>query len=97
MRAGLQEDERLVRCTKICFRFLRAVPEIIGSHASFKVGKKTFACFLNDHHGDGIVGVLCKVLAGDNAALIKADPKRFYMPACVNREGGWDSGWMLAE
>jgi hypothetical protein len=93
MRAGLQEDERPVRFTKIC-RFPRAVPEIIGSHASFKVRKKTFACFLNDHHGDGIVGMLCK---GDNAVLIKADPKRFYMPACASREGGWDFGWLLAE
>ena len=49
--------------------------------------KKTFAYFLNDHHGDGIVGVLGKVLPGDNAALIKADPKRFHMPAYVGPRG----------
>ncbi len=49
--------------------------------------KKIFAYFLNDHHGDGIVGVVCKVLPGDNAALIKADPKRFYMPAYVGPRG----------
>ena len=73
MRTGLQEDERLVRFTKICLGFPRAEREIMGSHAGFKVKKKTFAYFLNDHHGDGIVGVTCKVLPGDNAALIKAD------------------------
>jgi hypothetical protein len=83
MHAGLQEDERLVRFTKICLGFPRAEREILGSHAGFKVKKKTFAYFLNDHHGDGIVGVLCNVLPGDNPALIKADPKRFYMPAYV--------------
>src|SRR6267378_2762512 len=87
MHAVLQEDERLVRFTKICLGFPRAQREIMGSHAGFKVKKKTFAYFLNDHHGDGIVGVWCKVLPGDNAALIKADPKRFYIPAYVGQRG----------
>ena len=87
MHAVSQEDERLVRFTKICLGFPRAEQEMMGSHAGFKVKKKTFAYFLNDHHGDGIVGVWCKVLPGDNAALIRADPKRFYMPAYVGPRG----------
>jgi predicted DNA-binding protein (MmcQ/YjbR family) len=87
MRATSQEDERLVGLTKICLALPRTEREIQGLHASFKVKKKVFAYFLNDHHGDGIVGVTCKVLPGDNAALIKADPKRFYMPAYVGPRG----------
>jgi predicted DNA-binding protein (MmcQ/YjbR family) len=87
MHAGLREDERLVRFTKICLGFPQAEREMMGSHAGFKVKKKTFAYFLNDHHGDGIVGVTCEVLPGDNAALIKADPMRFYMPAYVGPRG----------
>jgi hypothetical protein len=87
MRTVSQEDERLVRFTKICLGFPRAERESTGLHAGFKVRKKTFAYFLNDHHGDGIVGVWCKVLPGDNAAFIKADPKRFYMPAYVGPRG----------
>jgi hypothetical protein len=87
MRTPSQEDERLVRLTKICLALPQAEREIQGLHASFKVKKKVFAYFLNDHHGDGIVGVVCKVLPGDNAALIKADPKRFYMPAYVGPRG----------
>ena len=90
MHVRLQKDERLTRFTKICLGFPRAEREIRGAHAGFKVKKKTFAYFLNDHHGDGIVGVLCKVLPGDNAALIKADPKRFYMPAYVGPRGRLD-------
>ena len=87
MHVVSQEDERLVRLTKICLGFPRAEREIMGLHAGFKVKKKIFAYFLNDHHRDGIVGVVCKVLPGDNAALIKADPKRFYMPAYVGPRG----------
>jgi hypothetical protein len=87
MHAGVKEDERLARFAKICLGFPQAEREVMGAHASFKVKKKTFAYFLNDHHGDGIVGVWCKVLPGDNTALIKADPKRFYMPAYVGPRG----------
>lgn len=87
MHAGLPEDERLKRFTKICLGFPQAEREVRESHASFKIKKKTFAYFLNDHHGDGIVGVWCKVLPGDNAALVKANPKRFYMPAYVGPRG----------
>lgn len=82
-----QEDERLTRFTRICLELPKAECETMGSHAGFKAKKKTFAYFLNDHHGDGIVGVVCKVLPGDNTELIKADPKRFYMPAYVGPRG----------
>ncbi|HUO30981.1 MAG TPA: MmcQ/YjbR family DNA-binding protein [Bryobacteraceae bacterium] len=81
------DDPRLVRFTKICL----ALPEVAtwrqGLHAGFLVRKKTFAYFLNDHHGDGIVGITCKVLPGDNTALIAAQPERFYMPAYVGSRG----------
>ena len=87
MHGGLREDDRLTRLTTICLGFPEVQREICRTHASFKVKKKTFAYFLNDHHGDGIVGVCCKVLPGDNAALIKADPKHFYMPAYVGPRG----------
>ena len=52
-----------------------------------RVPQKTFAYFLDDHHGDSIVGISCKVLPGDNTALIAADPTRFYMPAYVGSKG----------
>ena len=87
MHAVLREDARLVRFTKICLGFPQAQREVRGPHASFTVKKKTFAYFVNDHHGDGIVGMWCKVLPGDNVALIASSPKRFYMPAYVGSKG----------
>jgi len=70
-----KEDRRLVRLTKICLALPEATREIQGAHAGFLVRKKTFAYFLNDHHGDGRVAVTCKVLPGENTALIAAQPK----------------------
>jgi phosphoribosylglycinamide formyltransferase-1 len=81
------EDARLVRLTKICLALPEAAREIMGDHAGFKVRKKVFVYFLNDHHGDGIVSVACKVLPGDNAALAKANPGRFYLPAYIGPRG----------
>jgi predicted DNA-binding protein (MmcQ/YjbR family) len=81
------EEPRLARLTRICLALPEATRECRGDHASFRVRKKVFAYFLNDHHGDGIVSVCAKVLPGDNAALISAQPDRFYMPAYIGPRG----------
>jgi phosphoribosylglycinamide formyltransferase-1 len=51
------------------------------------VAKKTLAYYVDNHHGDGIVSVWCKVLPGDNTALAAAQPDRFYIPAYVGPKG----------
>ena len=81
------EDRRLTRLSKICLALPEATRQDMGSHASFLVRKKTFAYFLNNHHDDGIVSVACKVLHGDNAALVTAQPNRFYLPAYIGPRG----------
>jgi hypothetical protein len=81
------EDRRLARLTKICLALPGTTDYRHGDHAGFLVRKKTFAYFLNDHHGDGIVAVACKVLPGDNTALVAAQPARFYLPAYIGPRG----------
>lgn len=76
-----QLDSRLERVSKIALALPESSRELHGSHASFRVRKKVFTYYLDNHHGDGIVGVNCKVLPNDNTALIAANPERFYMPA----------------
>jgi predicted DNA-binding protein (MmcQ/YjbR family) len=75
------------RLTRICLALPEATREVMGRHAGFRVRKKMFAYFLNDHHRDGIVCVCAKVLPGDNTALISAQPARFYMPAYIGPKG----------
>ena len=50
----------------------------------FRVRKKVFAYFLNDHHGDDTVAITCKV---ENTALASAQPKRYYLPAYIGPRG----------
>jgi phosphoribosylglycinamide formyltransferase-1 len=81
------EDRRLVRLTKICLALPEATRQRHGDYARFLVGKRVFAYYLDNHHGDGIVAVACKVLPGDNVAVTAVDPRRFYLPAYVGPRG----------
>lgn len=80
-------DARLTRLRKMCLALPETECRLQGSHAAFSVKDKKFAYFLNDHHGDGIVAVTCKVGPGDNTALVGAQPDRFYLPAYIGSRG----------
>jgi predicted DNA-binding protein (MmcQ/YjbR family) len=75
------------RLRKICISLPEAASEPYGDHLTFRVRKKVFAYFLNNHHGDGIVCVAAKVAPGDNNALVAAQPERFCLPAYIASRG----------
>jgi predicted DNA-binding protein (MmcQ/YjbR family) len=81
------EDPRLKRVTKLCLALPEAVRAVHGDHADFRVRKKVFAYFLNNHHGDGIVSVCCKSALGENVDRASEDPIRFYLPAYIGSKG----------
>lgn len=87
MKEAVNNDRRLARLSKICLELPEARREDHGSHASFLVRKKTFAYFLDDHHGDGIVSVCCKTALAGNAELVREDPYRFYLPLYIGPRG----------
>lgn len=82
-----KDKTRSKKLFAICLALPEATREVQGSHASFRVGKKVFAYYLNNHHGDGIVSVCCKALPGDNERLIASNPRKFYMPAYIGPRG----------
>jgi phosphoribosylglycinamide formyltransferase-1 len=69
----------------------RALPDVeetsSGDHATYRVRGKTFAYFLNDHHGDGIVSVCVKGQLGENAERARLAPERYYLPAYIGPRG----------
>jgi hypothetical protein len=87
MKKSNTRDGRLARLMKICLALPEAIQESAARHATFLVRKSTFAYYLNDHHGDGIISVCCKVLPGDNEALAAAHPAKFYLPAYIGPRG----------
>jgi predicted DNA-binding protein (MmcQ/YjbR family) len=87
LASSVKESPLPARLTAICMGLPEALGESRGDHKDFRVRGKVFAYFLNNHHGDGIISVCCKVLPGDNAILIAGDPLKFYMPAYIGPRG----------
>lgn len=82
-----REEPRLTKVATICASLPETVRADMGSHAQFTVRKKTFAYFLNDHHGDGIVSVCTRAFPGENKKLIETHPRKFYSPAYIGPRG----------
>ena len=88
--ADTDADDALRQVRDLCL----ALPEVTerpshGSPAFFVRDKKTIVMFLDDHHGDGILGLWCPAFPGVQAELVEAEPDRFYRPPYVG-----PSGWV---
>jgi hypothetical protein len=79
--------KRFARLADICLQLPVTAREDKGDHAAFLVRKKIFLYYLNDHHGDDIVALCCKVFPGEAAALVAASPDRYYLPAYLGARG----------
>jgi predicted DNA-binding protein (MmcQ/YjbR family) len=80
----------LDRLTAICLALREAERELQGDsrqHARFLVRNKTFAYYLHDHHGDGILGGAFKVGFGENEDLTSAYSDRYYVPPYIGSRG----------
>jgi hypothetical protein len=82
-----RRQDRLDALTKICLALPQTRREDKESHCAFLAGKKIFAYYLNNHHGDNIISVCCKVLPGENTFLVESSPGRFYLPAYIGPRG----------
>ena len=80
-------DPRLDPLSAICLKLPEAERFIHEQHAQFTVRKRTFAYFLDDHHGDGIVGLTVKAPGGQPQGLIDANPDRFYKASYLGSRG----------
>jgi hypothetical protein len=78
----------LTRIRGICL----ALPETTerlshGSPTFFIRGKRAFAMFQDDHHGDGRLAIWCAAPDGAQEALTESDPDRFFVPPYVGHRG----------
>lgn len=86
--SGKAHDRELARVRKAC----AALPEVEerlshGSPAFFVRGKKTLAMFVDDHHGDGNLGIWCAAPPGVQEQMIDEDPAVFFRPPYVGHRG----------
>jgi hypothetical protein len=82
----LGDPERLAILLGLC----DALPEVEASgdqHIAFRVSKKIFTYYLDDHHQDGIVSLCCKSTFERQAELVGRFPVRYYVPDYVGPKG----------
>jgi hypothetical protein len=77
----------LERLSRICLALPEAECEHESRHATFRVRKKVFAYFLDNHHGDGIVGVCVRGDKREHARMVEREPDRFYLAAYIGPRG----------
>jgi predicted DNA-binding protein (MmcQ/YjbR family) len=81
------EDDQLPRLRAICLALPEAGERPSGRHAAFLVRGRTFAYFLNDHHGDGRLALHCKIPPEGRDLLLGSDPARFFVPPYLGHRG----------
>jgi hypothetical protein len=85
---GEEVGRRRARVIELCTSLPEAEAGSEGApHVRFAVRRKTFAYYLEDHHGDGIVALCVKAAPGEQQALVAAEPERFLVPAYLGAKG----------
>lgn len=77
----------LTSVREICLSLPDAVEKEAWGGPTFRAPHGMFAMWVDNHHGDGIVGVWIKVAPGLQQILIDENPKVFFRPPYVGHKG----------
>ena len=85
----------LVRLRKLCLALPEAHEVEAWGEPTFRVRNKLFAMYAapNNHHGGGRPAVWCKAGPGNQALMVQAAPRRFFVPPYVG-PSGWVGVWL---
>ena len=84
--------QRLAELNSLVERLPEALIEDYGreaEHRAYKVGSKTFAYYVSDHHGDGRIALWCKSSAAEQFHRVDEEPDDFFVPPYLGK-----SGWL---
>jgi hypothetical protein len=71
----------------VCLRLPEAWEKPSHGMADFRVGKRSFATFAVNHHGDGRIALWLNMPSGAQQHHVEADPERFFVPPYVGPRG----------
>ncbi len=79
--------DHVERVRRLCLGRPGTSEKLSHGEPTFFVGKKVFAMFANNHHGDGHIAVWLPVPSGMQSSLIQSDPEVFFKPPYVGHRG----------
>jgi hypothetical protein len=85
----MASNPHLARLRRTCLELPEAHEKEAWGAPTFRVNKKLFVHYHNNHHGDGRVAAWCKALPDEQQDLVELDPERFFVPPYVG-----PSGWV---
>ena len=85
--AAMVVEQPLERLRSIVATFPETSERLSHGAPTFWGGRKTFANFVDNHHGDGRIAVWCKATLDAQEDLIAMDPEIFFRPAYVGHKG----------
>ena len=80
------DDSLTGKIREIC-EGLTGVTIVEDRWPSYAVGKKVFARYEDNHHGDGKVVLTCKFDRAFRDQLVESDPDRYFVPPYVGHHG----------
>ena len=85
----------LTRLRRLCLALPEAHEVEAWGEPTFRVRNKLFAMYAapNNHHGAGRPAVWCKAAPGNQSLMVRASPKRFFVPPYVG-PSGWVGVWL---
>jgi hypothetical protein len=87
-KSELDKGEKLqTRVRRICAALPEVTEKLSHGEPTFFVRKKVFAMCSTNHHNDGHFAVVIPAAIGVQAAVIDAEPLKFYKPPYVGGRG----------
>ena len=97
---SLDDGTAIKRVRAVCLALPGAAERPSHGSPTFFAGKRSFVMFMDNHHHDGRLALWCAAAAGVQAAVVDADPERYFVPPYVGHRGwigvrldrglGWD-------
>lgn len=79
--------DQVARARCICMALPEAWEQEAWGEPTWRVRKRMFAMFANDHHGDGRVALWCNAPVGVQQMLLRAEPEKCFVPPYVGVNG----------
>ena len=79
--------DTLERVRRICLSLPEATEQMAWGEPTWRVRKRMFAMYANNHHGDGRVALWCNAPLGVQEALVADHPDRYFVPPYVGVKG----------
>jgi hypothetical protein len=77
----------LERVRRICLSLPEATEQVAWGEPTWRVRKRLFAMYANNHHADGRIALWCNAPLGVQEMLVASGPDRYFVPPYVGVKG----------